>query len=303
MLHNKPILSRTRRQEAFMGWLFILPVVVGLLVFQIYPTLFSLYISMTRWNMLQTPKWLGLANFIDLFTTDRVFPKSLGNTATYALGTVIPGLALAIFFAMLLNQNIRGRFIYRAVYFIPVVAPVVSIAMLWSWIYHPTFGLLNFALGAVGIDGPSWLGSSTWALRSVIIMAIWQGLGYDIIIFLSGLQSISTEYYEAASIDGANALQKFFYITFPLLSPVTFFALVMSVISAFQVFAAPYVMTKGGPANSTLTVVMYLYNRAFRDHHMGEASAIAYTLFAIVILLTLINFAMQKKWVFYEESR
>lgn len=299
---RKSSISRLRRYEAWMGWLFVTPIVLGLLIFQVYPTLFSLYISMTHWNGLELPRWIGPGVYGELFTIDRIFPVALKNTAFYALGTVLPGISLAVLFALLLNNKIRGQFLYRAVYFIPVVAPIVSISMLWIWIYHPSFGLLNYALSLIGIEGPAWLGTSRTAMISIIIMAIWQGLGYDIVIFLAGLQSISIDYYEAASIDGANFLQKFFHITFPLLSPVTFFVLVLSVINAFQVFAAPYVMTAGGPANSTMTIILHLYNQAFRDQRMGNASAIAYCLFVIVLILTLINFAFQKRWVFYEES-
>ena len=193
-------------------------------------------------------------------------------------------MALAIVFAVLLNQQIRGRFLYRAVYFVPVVAPGVAVAILWSWIYEPNFGILNFVLKTVGIDGPRWLGSSHWALPAIIIMAVWSQLGYDIVIFLAGLQSISKDYYEAAAIDGANGLARFRHITLPLLSPVTFFVLVLGVINSFQAFTAPYVMTGGGPANSTMMLVLYLYNQAFRFQHMGLASAIAYCLFLIVVL-------------------
>ena len=215
---------------------------------------------------------------------------------------VLPGLLLALMFATLLNQRIRGKLVYRAIYFVPVVAPVVAVSMIWAWIYHPTFGLINYALSLVGIQGPSWLGSSDWALPSIMIMAIWQGSGYTIVVFLAGLQGISPGYYEAADIDGANSLHKFIYITFPLISPVTFFLLVMATIDAFQMFSAVYVMTKGGPANSTMTIVLHLYNEAFRYQHMGIASSIAYILFLIVIGLTLANFLMQKSWVFYEDQ-
>jgi multiple sugar transport system permease protein len=299
---GKQTLSRMRRQEERLAWLFVAPIVLGICIFQIYPTLFSLYVSLTKWNLVGTPRWTGLENYVELFTWDRYFFKAMSNTALYALGTVLPGLVLGVFFAILLNQKISGRFVYRAIYFIPVVAPTVALGVLWQWIYEPNFGILNSTLRLIGIIGPSWLGSTQWALRAVIIFAIWQGLGYNIVIFLAGLQSISAEYYEAAEIDGANALQRFYYITLPLLSPVTFFMLVTGVIGALQVFDVTYILTQGGPANATLTAVYYLYNKAFREQHMGQASALAYILFVVIVILTIINFRLGKKWVFYEEG-
>jgi multiple sugar transport system permease protein len=291
-----------RRQEELTGWLFILPVTLGVLLFQLYPVAYSLYISLTEFSFVKAPKWVGVANYVELFTADRYFWTALGNSAVYALGTVVPGLALALVFAVLLNQDIRGRFVYRSIFFVPVVATTVSIAILWSWIYEPSFGILNYLLRLVGITGPSWLGSSQWAMPAIIIMAIWHGLGFNIVIFLAGLQSISRDYYEAAAIDGAGPLQKFRHVTLPLLSPVTFFALVLAVINALQVFTIPFVMTQGGPANATTTVVLYLYNQAFQFEHMGLASAIAYCLFVVIVALTFLNFRLQRIWVFYEEA-
>lgn len=291
-----------RRLEERLAWLFVMPVLLGILIFQLYPTVFSLYVSLTEWNLLTPMRWVGTRNFVDLFTTDRLFPVALKNTFFYTLGVVLPGLCLALTFATLLNQKIRARSLYRNIFFIPVVAPGVSVAILWGWIYEPNVGILNYLLGLVGIDGPAWLGDSQWAMTAVIIMSIWQGLGYDIVVFLAGLQNISPELYEAAAIDGANGLQQFRRITLPLLSPVTFFVLVLSVIGAFQVFTAPYVLTDGGPVNATLTVVMLLYRQAFEYQRMGMASAVAYILFIIIVGLTLVNFYLQRVWVFYEEE-
>jgi len=308
-MSKQQTLSQIRQQEEFLGWLFVAPIALGICIFQIYPILFSLYISFTEWNLVKAPHWIGLENYFDLFYNDRYFFKVLGNTGTYAAGTILPGLALGMLFALLLNQKITGRFIYRAIYFLPVIIPTVALGVLWQWIYEPRFGLLNTALKAIfGIQGPAWLGSTQWALRSLIIFAVWQGLGFTIVIILSGLQGISTEYYEAAQIDGANAWQQFYHITLPLLSPVTFFLLVTGVIGACQEFVVPYILTSGygftggGPAYATTLAVMYLYNYAFRQQYMGYASAIAYILFIGIIILTLINFGVGKKWVFYEEE-
>jgi multiple sugar transport system permease protein len=300
MLNKKPTLTGMRKREELTAWLFITPVVLGILIFQLYPTLFSFYISFTRWNLLSPPKWIGLANYVELFTTDRFFLNTMSNTATYALGTVFIGLALGLIFAVLLNQELRGKYIYRAIYFVPVVAPTVAVALLWQLLYDPNFGVFNSLLRMVGIHGPNWLGNTTWAMRSIIFEAIWAGLGFTILIFLAGLQGISTEYYEAAEIDGANAVQKFYYITMPLLSPTTFFLLVTGVIGAFQVFDIPFVMTQGGPANATQMVIMYLYNNAFTIQKMGLAAAVAFIVFIVIIGLTVINFRLSKRWVFYE---
>jgi multiple sugar transport system permease protein len=291
-----------RRREERMAWLFITPVVLGILIFQVYPTLFSLYASFTSWNLITPPRWIGPDNYINLLTTDRFFFKTLWNTTRYTLGVVLPSMAIALFFASLLNQKIRLRYTYRAIYFVPVVAPTVALALLWGWLYEPNFGIINSVLRTIGIKGPSWLGTTTWALRSVIIMAIWAGLGFQIVIFLAGLQGISQEYYEAASIDGANAWQKFRSITLPLLSPVTFFVLVTGIIGTFQDFALVYVLTQGGPANSTQLIVMYLYGLAFRLQRMGLASAVAYSVFVVIVGLTILNFILSKRWVFYEEG-
>jgi multiple sugar transport system permease protein len=291
-----------RRREERMGWLFIAPVVLGMLIFQVYPTLFSLYASFTSWNLITPPRWVGIENYVDLVTTDRFFFKTLWNTTRYTLGVVLPSMAIALLFASLLNQKIRFKYTYRAIYFVPVVAPTVALALLWGWLYEPNFGIINSVLRTIGIKGPSWLGTTTWALRSVIIMAIWAGLGFQIVIFLAGLQGISQEYYEAAAIDGANAWQKFRRITLPLLSPVTFFVLVTGIIGTFQDFALVWVLTQGGPANSTQLIVMYLYGLAFRLQRMGLASAVAYSVFVVIVGLTILNFVLSKRWVFYEEG-
>jgi multiple sugar transport system permease protein len=291
-----------RRREGYLGWLFVSPVVLGICLFQVYPTLFSLYVSFTEWDLLSPPRWVGFRNYVELFTTDRFFLQTLSNTGFYTFGVVLPTIVISLFLAVLLNQNIRGKHLYRAIYFVPVVAPAVAVALLWRWLYEPNFGVINSFLRLFGIQGPAWLGSTKWALYAVIIEAIWAGLGFNIVIFLAGLQSISREYYEAAEIDGANGVQRFFYITLPLLSPVTFFVLVIGFIGTFQDFTVPYVMTQGGPANATQLMVMYLYGLAFRLQRMGQASAVAYAVFIVIVGLTILNFAVERKWVFYEES-
>lgn len=298
----KSTFSRQQRQEERLAWLFVLPVVLGIGIFQIYPTLFSLYASMTQWNLLTPPRWVGLDNYVDLFTTDRFFFQTMRNTGVYTLGVVVPTMIIALLFAILLNQEIRGKYLYRAIYFVPVIAPAVAVALLWQWLYEPNFGIINSALRLIGIKGPTWLGSTQWAMRAVIIQSIWGGLGFTIVIYLSGLQNIGREYYEAAAIDGAGFFQQLFFITLPLLSPVTFFILVTGVIGAFQDFTVPFIMTGGGPAGATQLVVMYLYGLAFRLQNMGTASAVAYLVFVVIVTLTTLNFLLARRWVFYEEA-
>ncbi len=243
MSTQKSTFSQRQRYEERLGWLFVLPVILGIGIFQVYPTLFSLYASLTQWNLLTPPRWVGMRNYVELFTTDRFFFQTMTNTGVYTLGVVVPAMILALIFAILLNQDIKGKYIYRAIYFIPVIAPAVAVALLWAWLYEPNFGIINSALRVIGIEGPAWLGNTKWAMRAVIIQSIWAGLGFNIVIFLSGLQSISREYYEAAAIDGAGFWRQFFFITLPLLSPVTFFILVTGVIGSFQDFSVPFIMT------------------------------------------------------------
>ncbi|MFN8494641.1 MAG: sugar ABC transporter permease [Caldilineaceae bacterium] len=289
-----------RVREALEAYLLILPTVIGLLVFTAGPILASLYFSFTNWNLLSTPKWRGLDNYVELFTKDPLFWITLKNTAYYVLGTVPTGAVLALLLAIALNQKIRGLALFRTMYFIPVVSSVVAISVLWSWLYQADFGLINQFLRSLGFKGVGWLSSPTWAMPAIIIMSIWHGLGYNIVIFIAGLQSIPQDYYEAARIDGANAWQNFRHITIPLISPVTFFVIILSLISSFQVFEQAYVMTQGGPVNATKTIVYYLYQNGFMNFHMGYASALAYVLFMIIVVLTLFQFSLQKRWVHYE---
>ncbi len=302
MTMKKSTFSTRQRYEERLAWLFVLPVALGIAIFQVYPTVFSLYASLTQWNLLTPPRWVGMRNYVELFTTDRFFFQTMRNTGVYTLGVVVPAMILALVFAILLNQEIRGKYLYRAIYFIPVIAPAVAVALLWGWLYEPNFGLINSALRVVGIKGPAWLGNTKWAMTAVIIESIWAGLGFTIVIFLAGLQGIGREYYEAASIDGAGFFRQFYSITLPLLSPVTFFILVTSVIGSFQDFTVPFIMTGGGPAGATQLVVMYLYGLAFRLQNMGTASAVAYVVFLIIVSLTALNFMLARRWVFYEEN-
>lgn len=296
----RDFLGSNRGREAIEAYILILPTIIGLIVFTASPVLASLYYSFTRWNLLSTPKWQGFDNYIELLTEDPLFWITIKNTGFYVLGTVPTGTVLALLLAIALNQKIRFVAVFRTIYFLPVVSSVVAISVLWLWLYQSDFGLVNELLRALGFRGVRWLSSVTWAMPAIIIMSIWHGLGYNIVIFIAGLQGIPQDYYEAATVDGANSWHKFVNITIPLLSPVTFFVLTLSVINSFQVFAQAYVMTRGGPVNATKTIVYYLFQQGFENFHMGYASALAYVLFVIIVSLTLFQFWFQKRWVHYE---
>jgi multiple sugar transport system permease protein len=265
-----------------------------LVAFHFAPVIYAFYVSLLEWNYISpNPEFVGLANYAALLR-DSDFVTSLVNTVYYVLGTVPTSMAVALFVAVLLNQKIRGLAWYRTVYFLPVVTAANAVAIVWFWIYHPDYsGLVNGLLDRLGLPIQSWLLDPRWAMPCIILMSIWKGLGYNVVIFLAGLQNISSEYYEAAQIDGAKGWSMFRYITWPLLSPTTFFVLIVSVIGSFQVFSQVYVMTRGGPLKSTLVVVYYLYKIGFEDFKMGYASAMAYTLFVIIFVLTL----LQRKYI------
>lgn len=271
---------------------------LGFLVFILWPVIASFGLSFTSWDLLTPIKWTGLENY-KILISDQVFWKVFWNTIYFTVGTVPVGIIISLFLAIVLNQNIKGIKIFRAVYFLPVISSTVAVAIVWQWLYNPEFGLLNYLLNLVGIDGPNWLAGITWAMPAVIIASIWRGIGFNMLLFLAGLQSIPETYYEAARIDGANWWVLFKNITIPLLSSTTFFVVVISIINSFQVFDQIYVMTGGGPARSTSVLVHYLYQNAFQYFKMGYASAIGYVLFFLVFTVTLIQLKRAKNWVFY----
>lgn len=288
--------GRRRRylKETFTAYLYLLPATVVLVTFHFAPVFYAFYVSLLDWNYISpNPTFVGFANYAALLK-DSDFITSLINTVYYVIGTVPTSMAVALFVAILLNQKIRGLAWYRTVYFLPVITAANAVAIIWFWIYHPDYsGLLNGLLDRLGLPIQSWLLDPKWAMPCIILMSIWKGLGYNVVIFLAGLQNISSEYYEAAQIDGAKGWSMFRYITWPLLSPTTFFVLIISVIGSFQVFSQVYVMTRGGPLKSTLVVVYYLYKIGFEDFKMGYASAMAYALFVIIFTLTL----LQRKYI------
>ncbi|MDF2964000.1 MAG: putative transporter permease protein [Paenibacillus sp.] len=290
--------TKQQRQEIGYALLFLMPSIAGFLLFIILPTVSSLLLSLVEWDLLTPPKFVGFENF-EALAKDEVFATIFKNTFVFTMITIPVGMILSFFVAVLLNQGLIGTNIYRTIYFLPVMASAAGSAVVWKWIFEKDFGLLNYFLGFFGIDGPGWLISSEWAMTSVIIMSVWKNIGFDMVIFLAALQGIPKDYYEAADIDGANYWHKTRHITIPLVSYSTFFVLIMAIIRSFQIFDQMYILTKGGPGYSTQVLVYYIYTNAFEFFKMGYASAVAWVLFLIILIITLIQMKLQKKWVHY----
>ena len=287
-----------RQWEAIAGYLFIMPWIIGFLGLTLGPIIASLYFSFTNYQLVKPPVWTGLANYERLIN-DTLFWKSMRVTATYVAVSVPVGLVLSFAVALLMNQRVRGIGFWRTVFYVPNLIPLVASTMLWLWIFNPEFGLLNGALARFGIDGPLWLQSQKWALPSLIIMNLWT-VGGSTLIYLAGLQGIPSDLYEAVEVDGGGPLAKLRAVTIPQMTPVIFYNLILGLIAGFQVFAQPLIMTGGGPRYSTLFVVLYLYQNAFSNFRMGYASAIAWALFLVILVLTLLRFWLSNRWVYYE---
>jgi multiple sugar transport system permease protein len=289
-----------RTREALQGYLFASPWLLGLCVLTVGPMIYSFYISFTHYDVLSPPVWLGLANYHDLFLADPMFWTALGNTVYYTIFSVPLGLLGSLLLALLLNRQVRGIALFRAAYYIPTVISTVPVAILWTWLLDPNAGLINQALSLVGIHGPTWLASPEWSKPSLVLMSLWGIGGATMVIYLAGLQGIPQHLYEAAEIDGASTWTRFRQITVPMLSPTTFFNLIMGIIGSFQVFTQAWVMTQGGPLDSTTFYSLYLYKEGFQYLYMGYASAMAWVLLVITLALTLFNFALARRWVYYE---
>jgi multiple sugar transport system permease protein len=291
-------MSRRKWKKWMVGYMYLLPSVIFLAIFTIFPVFASFFISLTQWTLINPPKFIGLENYKNLFS-DPTFYWTLWHTVYYTLGSVPLSIILSLLLAIAMNQRIKGITIFRSMYFLPVISTWVAVAIVWRWIYNPQFGLLSAFLGIFGISPKNWLGDTRLAMPSVIITSVWKGLGYNMILFLAGFQNISESYYEAAKIDGASRWAQFRYITIPLISPTTFFVLITSVISSFQVFGPIYTMTNGGPVGSTEVLIFYLFQNGFRWYKMGYASSIAWVLFLIIFIFTLIQYFSSKRWVHY----
>lgn len=286
-----------QREETLSGYLFLLPNLIGFLVFSLLPIGFAVYITMTDWRLAAAPEFIGFQNFVTLWN-DPLFWKTLINSAYYTFVAVPTGVFIAFWLAVLMNRQMRGVLLFRTVYFLPQITLTVAAAVVWSWIYHPELGLLNYLLGLVGIDGPNWLSSTRWAMPAIIIMGNWQGIGFAMLILLAGLQGVPQEYYDAAEIDGASSWQTMRYVTIPLLTPTIFFVVVTSLIGAFQGFDIFYVLTNGGPAYSTTTLVLYIYQNGFSFFRMGYGAALAVVLFFCILIITLVQWRLAKDWVY-----
>jgi len=284
--------------EALWGYFLISPWLVGLLIFVAGPMLYSVYLSLTRYNLMSAPQWVGAFNY-GYLAADPLVWQSLKVTAIYTFLGVPMRVVLALLVAMLLNQQVRAMPLFRTIFYLPSVVSGVAVAILWMWILSPEYGLLNSALAKVGITGPRWLMDQDTALFAMIVMSLW-GVGANMVIFLAALQGVPQHLYEAADVEGASRLQKTWHVTIPSISPSTFFVLIMSIIGSFQVFTQGFVMTNGGPNNSTLFYVLYLYRNAFQLLRMGYASALAWVLFIIIMACTALVLRSSALWVYYE---
>ena len=289
-----------REHEGLAAGLFLLPNLIGFLIFTAIPVGAAFVLAFYDYDLLLGASWAGLQNFREMFTTDEVFRAALFNTVYFTAVSVPLSVVLGLVTAMLVNQALRGIVIFRSIFLLPYVTVTVALSLVWKWIYLPDIGLINSVLGVFGIDGPPWLTSGTWAMPALILMSVWKGFGYNMVIFLAGLQGIPDHLYDAAKVDGATAWRRFLNVTLPLLSPTTFFVVVISVISSFQVFDQALIMTNGGPGTATTTLVLYIYQKGFQSFEMGYAAAVALVLFAAIFVFTVIQFMFQRRWVTYD---
>jgi len=286
-------------REALAAYLFILPSFLGFAVFLLVPMVMSAGLSFYDWELLRPPFFVGLQNYRDLLV-DPLFRRVLFNTAYYAFGLVPLNIVVSLGLALWLNTKLRGVTFFRLAFFLPVVTVTVAVSLIWKWMYEPQVGIINAGLRLMGVSGPNWLSDPVWAMPALIVLGLWKGFGYNMVLFLAGLQGIPSAFYEAAMIDGATAWHRFWKITLPLLSPTMFLAVVLTVISSFQIFDQAFVMTAGGPSNATNTIVLYIFQNGFQFFRMGYASAIAWALFAVIFTFTLIQMWLQRHWVQYD---
>jgi multiple sugar transport system permease protein len=291
-----------KRKMNIIGYMFLLPSLIGFLIFKLYPILFSLFLAFCEWDLVSgfsNIKFIGLDNFKNM-ANDDYFISSIRNTFVYVLSVVPIEIVLAMIIAVILEKAVYFKGFFRLVYFMPYISNIVAVSVVWMALYHPSQGPINQLLMAIGIKNPPlWLASSKWAMLALIIMSVWLGIGYCIVIYMAGLQGVPDEIYEAAKIDGANAIERFRYITLPYLSPTTFFLLIVRLIATFQVFGPINIMTEGGPGRATTVLVYHIYRTAFRFYQVGYASAVAFVLFLIILALTLVQWKAEKTWVTY----
>lgn len=290
-----------RRRAALVGWLFAMPWVIGFSLFLAYPLLASVFYSLTNYSILRAPKFIGLENYAELLR-DEVFLKTLKNTAVYTISAVPLATVVAIALALLLNTKVKGMTVYRTIFYVPSLVPMIALGVLWLWVFNSQNGLLNEALRGIGLPAPNWLDDPTIARWTLVLISMW-GCGNAMVIYLAALQDVPTALYEAADLDGAGSWLKTRHVTLPMISPVILFNVIMGFIGAMQTFALPYVMFPGGrPARSNYFFAMYLYDNAFLYQRMGYASAMGWIMFVITLVLTLISLKVSSKYVHYETS-
>lgn len=287
--------DKMSNSERIAAWIFIFPAVLGIIIFIIIPIFFSFGLSFAKWDLLNPIEFVGFDNYKEILT-EPLFGKILLNTVIFALATSIFGVIIPLILASILNRKIRGSEFFKTAYFLPFITPMIVIGIIWQWIFDPNIGLLNKVL-QIHVN---WLYDPHWAMPALIIVSVWKLIGYNMIIFLASLSGISNSMFEAAKIDGANPFETFLYVTIPLLSPTIFFVVIITAVSSFQIFDLIYLMTQGGPLDSTNVLVYAIYKNAFEYFNAGKASAIAYVLFVIILILTLIQWNLRKKLVYNE---
>lgn len=294
-------LSPSARREALDGYVAISPWLIGFVVLTLIPIAVSIYLSFTQWTIVEAPTWVGLDNYVRMFTADPLFWQALKVTGLFVLISLPLKLVLGLMLALLLNNRLPGMNFFRTVFYIPAVISGVAVSLMWMWLLQPDTGVVNTLLHFVGIQGPNWFWDKDWALPSVALMSVWK-VGGSAIIYLAGLQNIPAHLYEAAEIDGAARWGRFWRITLPLLTPTIFFQLIIEMIDSFKVFTEAFVITQGGPLKSTFFYMLYFYEEAFRNFNMGYASGLALFLTAIILATTLFINYTSKRWVYYESE-
>lgn len=289
-----------KRREARNFYLYTAPWLIGFFVLTLYPIVYSFYLMFTDMNLTRVGKFIGLENLKYAFTDDPLFIKAFINTLKYVVMFVPSSIILAFFVALLLSKKVKGLGFFRTAFYIPYITSGVAVTILWGWIYQKDYGIINYVLSLFGIKGVNWLGDKNIAMISIVILSLWT-IGNNIIIMLAGIQDIPQSYYESAQIDGAGAIRQIFSITLPLCTPTIYFNLIVTIIAAFQVFQQPLILTNGGPLNSTYTAAIHMYNNGFLYGKMGYASMMAWSLFVVIMVITLVVISTSKYWVFYDD--
>ena len=289
-----------KRREARNFYLYTAPWLIGFFVLTLYPIVYSFYLMFTDMNLTGVGKFIGLENLKYAFTDDPLFIKAFINTLKYVVMFVPSSIILAFFVALLLSKKVKGLGFFRTAFYIPYITSGVAVTILWGWIYQKDYGIINYVLSLFGIKGVNWLGDKNIAMISIVILSLWT-IGNNIIIMLAGIQDIPQSYYESAQIDGAGAIRQIFSITLPLCTPTIYFNLIVTIIAAFQVFQQPLILTNGGPLNSTYTAAIHMYNSGFLYGKMGYASMMAWSLFVVIMVITLVVISTSKYWVFYDD--